>query len=112
MFSHKGKTRTAKHNLGIASLLSFVAGLVNVVGFFSVQKLTTNVTGHFAYFVDEAFKQDFRSAFHVALYIFFFFLGAFFSNFMVEIYSHRRENLIYIIPTKLLPVIFCPKNLP
>lgn len=99
MFSHKGKTRTAKHNLGIASLLSFVAGLVNVVGFFSVQQLTTNVTGHFAYFVDEAFKQDFRSAFHVALYIFFFFLGAFFSNFMVEIYSRRKENLIYIIPT-------------
>ncbi|MCW4452399.1 DUF1275 domain-containing protein [Kaistella sp. BT6-1-3] len=99
MFSHIGKTRTAKHNLGIASLLSFVAGLVNVVGFFSVQKLTTNVTGHFAYFVDEAFKQDFRSAFHGALYIFFFFLGAFFSNFMVEIYSRRKENLIYIIPT-------------
>ncbi|HAI79545.1 MAG TPA: DUF1275 domain-containing protein [Chryseobacterium sp.] len=105
MFSHKGKTRTAKHNLGIASLLSFVAGLVNVVGFFSVQKLTTNVTGHFAYFVDEAFKQDFRSAFHVALYIFFFFLGAFFSNFMVEIYSRRRENLIYIIPTVTEAVI-------
>lgn len=78
MFSHIGKTRTAKHNLGIASLLSFVAGLVNVVGFFSVQKLTTNVTGHFAYFVDEAFKQDFRSAFHVALYIFFFFWEPFF----------------------------------
>ncbi|MBU4538007.1 MAG: DUF1275 domain-containing protein [Weeksellaceae bacterium] len=99
MFSHKGKTRTEKHNLGIASLLSFVAGLVNVVGFFSVQKLTTNVTGHFAYFVDETFKQDFRSAFHVALYIFFFFLGAFISNFIVEIYSRKRENLIYVIPT-------------
>ncbi|MBU8882028.1 hypothetical protein CBW16_00100 [Flavobacteriaceae bacterium JJC] len=99
MFSHKGKTRTEKHNLGIASLLSFVAGLVNVVGFFSVQKLTTNVTGHFAYFVDESFKQDFRSAFHVALYIFFFFLGAFISNFIVEIYSRKRENLIYVIPT-------------
>nr|WP_313501943.1 DUF1275 family protein [Kaistella carnis] len=56
MFSHIGKTRTPRHNLGIASLLSFVAGLVNVVGFFSVQKLTTNVTGHFAFFVDEVFK--------------------------------------------------------
>ena len=48
MFSHKGKTRTAKHNLGIASLLSFVAGLVNVVGFFFFFLLTTNGTGHFA----------------------------------------------------------------
>ncbi|MBW8360398.1 MAG: DUF1275 domain-containing protein [Weeksellaceae bacterium] len=99
MFTHKGKTRTEKHNLGIASLLGFVAGLVNVVGFFSVQKLTTNVTGHFAFFVDEAFKQNFRSAFHVALYIFFFFLGAFFSNFTVEIYSRIRENLIFVVPT-------------
>lgn len=98
MFSHKGKTRNEKHNLGIASLLGFVAGLVNVVGFFSVQKLTTNVTGHFAYFVDETFKQDFRAAFHLALYIFFFFLGAFISNFIVEIYSRKKENLLYVIP--------------
>ncbi|MBW8361677.1 MAG: DUF1275 domain-containing protein [Kaistella sp.] len=99
MFSHKGKSRNEKHNLGIASLLGFVAGLVNVVGFFAVQKLTTNVTGHFAYFVDEVFKQNFQSAFNVALYIFFFFLGAFFSNFTVEISSRIRENLIYIVPT-------------
>lgn len=105
MFSHKGKTRTEKHNLGIASLLSFVAGLVNVVGFFSVQKLTTNVTGHFAYFVDEAFKQEFLSAFHVALYIFFFFFGAFFANFTVEIYSRIRENQIYVVPALTEAVI-------
>jgi len=99
MFSHKGKTRTDKHNLGLASLLSFVAGLVNVVGFMAVSKLTTNITGHFAYFIDEAFTLRFTQAFHTALYIFFFFFGAFFSNFMVEIYSRIRENLVYIIPT-------------
>lgn len=101
MFAHIGKTRTSKHNLGIASLLSFVAGLVNVVGFFSVGKLTTNVTGHFAFFVDEAFRMNYNAAFHVALYIFFFFLGAFFSNFMVEIYSRIRENYTYIFPVLL-----------
>jgi len=99
MFSHKGKTRNDKHNLGIASLLSFVAGIVNVVGFMAVSKLTTNVTGHFAYFIDEAFTMRFSQAFHTALYIFFFFLGAFFSNFMVEIYSKFRESLVYIAPT-------------
>ncbi|WP_366069051.1 hypothetical protein [Flavobacterium sp.] len=53
MFRHQGKTRTAKNNLQIASLLSSVAGIVYVAGFLSVQKLTTNVTGHFAFFVDE-----------------------------------------------------------
>jgi uncharacterized membrane protein YoaK (UPF0700 family) len=59
MFSHHGKSRTLKHNLRIASLLSFVAGIVNVAGFLAVQKLTTNVTGHFAFFVDEVFKLNF-----------------------------------------------------
>ena len=44
VFRHQGNTRTFKHNLSVASLLSFVAGLVNVVGFLSVQRLTTNVT--------------------------------------------------------------------
>lgn len=53
MFTHHGKSRTLSHNLKIASLLSFVAGVVNVAGFLAVQKLTTNVTGHFAFFVDE-----------------------------------------------------------
>lgn len=98
MFSHIGKTRTPRHNLGIASLLSFVAGLVNVVGFFSVQQLTTNVTGHFAFFVDEVFKLNFTSAFHLALFVFYFFLGAFFANFMVETYSRIRENETYVFP--------------
>lgn len=98
MFSHLGKTRTPRHNLGIASLLSFVAGLVNVVGFFAVQKLTTNVTGHFAFFMDEVFKLNFRNAFHIALFVFCFFFGAFFANFMVETYSRIRENQTYIFP--------------
>ena len=105
MFSHLGKTRTPKHNLQIASLLSFVAGLVNVVGFFYVGKLTTNVTGHFAFFVDEVFKRNFSDAFHVALFVFFFFFGAFFANFMVEIYSRIRENQIFVFPIFLEALI-------
>lgn len=101
MFAHTGKTRTTNHNLGIASLLSFVAGLVNVVGFFSVAKLTTNVTGHFAFFVDEAFRMNYITALHVALYVFFFFLGAFISNIMVETLSRISENYTYIFPVLL-----------
>jgi uncharacterized membrane protein YoaK (UPF0700 family) len=56
------------------------------------------VTGHFAFFVDEVFKLNFISAFHISLFVFFFFLGAFFANFMVETYSRIRENQIYILP--------------
>lgn len=101
MFSHKGKTRTNQHNLALASLLSLVAGLVNVVGFMAVAKLTTNVTGHFAFFVDEVFKFHWKEAVHIALYIFFFFLGAFVSTTLVEFTYRFRQNMIYIVPTYL-----------
>ena len=98
MFRHQGKTRTAKHNLQIASLLSFVAGIVNVAGFLAVQKLTTNVTGHFAFFVDAVFQYQFWNGFVYFLYIFFFFLGAFVSSFLVEAVARKNENTTYIVP--------------
>jgi uncharacterized membrane protein YoaK (UPF0700 family) len=98
MFRHKGETRTLSHNLKIASLLSFVAGMVNVVGFLSVQRLTTNVTGHFAFLVDEVYKLDLAEAAIFFLYIFFFFLGSFCSNLVIEIMSRRSERLVYVIP--------------
>lgn len=98
MFKHKGKTRTLAHNLRIASLLSFVAGVVNVAGFLSVQKLTTNVTGHFAFFVDEIFKQNIWEGLNYFLYILFFFLGSFFSSFSIELTSKINDRLVYSIP--------------
>lgn len=105
MFTHLGKTRTFSHNIRIASLLSFVAGIVNVAGFLSVQRLTTNVTGHFAFFVDEVFKLHFTESFVYFLYILFFFLGSFVSNLLVEIISRKSEHYIYIIPTIIESVI-------
>jgi uncharacterized membrane protein YoaK (UPF0700 family) len=98
MFRHKGKTRTLEHNLKIASLLSFVAGVVNIVGFLAVQKLTTNVTGHFAFFVDEVFKLNFLEGFVYFLYVFFFFLGSFFSNILIEFVAKINDKFIYRIP--------------
>ena len=98
MFRHQGKTRTAKHNLQVASVLSFVAGIVNVAGFLAVQKLTTNVTGHFAFFVDAVFQYQFWNGFVYFLYIFFFFLGAFVSSFLVEAVARKNENTTYIVP--------------
>lgn len=101
MFKHHGKTRTLSHNLRIASLLSFVAGIVNVAGFLAVQKLTTNVTGHFAFFVDEIFKLNFWNGFVYFLYIFFFFLGSFVSNYLVELISQKTERNIYVFPASI-----------
>jgi uncharacterized membrane protein YoaK (UPF0700 family) len=101
MFRHQGKTRTLSHNLKIASLLSFVAGLVNVAGFLAVQRLTTNVTGHFAFFVDEVFKLNFWQAFVYFLYVFFFFLGSFISNFLIEMISQKDDHYIYVVPASI-----------
>ena len=101
MFRHQGKTRTLTHNLRIASLLSFVAGIVNVAGFLAVQRLTTNVTGHFAFFVDEVFKLNFWGGFVYFLYIFFFFMGSFVSNFLIEIISRKDDHYIYVVPASI-----------
>lgn len=98
MFTHKGNSRNLIHNIGIASLLSFVAGIVNVVGFLSVQKLTTNVTGHFAFMVEEAFSFHFHQSLFYFIYIFSFLFGAFFSNFIIEISQKVTDKNIFIIP--------------
>lgn len=98
MFRHHGKTRTLRHNLRIASLLSFVAGIVNVVGFLSVQRLTTNVTGHFAYLVEEVFNLNILQGFVYFLFIFFFFLGSFVSSVLVELVLRKNDTYTYVIP--------------
>ena len=105
MFRHQGKTRTIVHNLKIASLLSFVAGMVNVAGFLAVKRLTTNVTGHFAFFVDEIFKLNFWQGFIYFLYIFFFFLGSFISSLIVETIARKNEQFIYTIPVSIEIII-------
>jgi len=115
MFRHRGKSRTWIHNLKLASLLSFVAGIVNVTGFFAVQKLTTNVTGHFAFFADEVVKANFSAAWVLVTYILSFFGGAFVSNTLVEILSRRRNSIrfAYAVPVTaeiliLLNLAFLP----
>jgi len=105
MFRHQGKTRTLEHNLKIASLLSSVAGIVNVAGFLAVQRLTTNVTGHFAFFIDEVFKLNISEALVYFLYIFFFFAGSFVSSLLIEIISRKGDHYIYIVPASIECII-------
>lgn len=105
MFRHSGKKRTFRHNLRIASLLSFVAGIVNVAGFLSIQRLTTNVTGHFAFFVDEVFRWNLWESFVFFLYIFFFLLGSFVSNMIVEIISKLNDKPSYRTPIIIESII-------
>jgi uncharacterized membrane protein YoaK (UPF0700 family) len=101
MLRHTGKSRTLIHNLKLASLLSFVAGIINVTGLFAVNRLTTNVTGHFAYFADEMVKSNFALAVIYLLFILSFFLGAFCSNIIVEIMSRKNARFMNTIPVGL-----------
>ncbi|MBB1285598.1 DUF1275 domain-containing protein [Flavisolibacter sp. BT320] len=98
MFRHRGKSRTLLHNLKLASLLSFVAGIVNVSGLFAVQRLTTNVTGHFAFFADEMAQKNMAQAMIYLAFILSFLIGAFFSNFIIELISKLNERFINTIP--------------
>jgi uncharacterized membrane protein YoaK (UPF0700 family) len=98
MFRHQGKGRTFRHNLRVATLLSFVAGVVNVSGFLAIGRLTTNVTGHFAFFVDEVFKLEFWTGLVYFLFIFFFLLGSFVSNLLIETFSRKDLGFPFAFP--------------
>lgn len=98
MFRHKGSRRTSSHNLRLASTLSFVAGVVNIAGVLAVKTLTTNVTGHFAFFAEEIILRDYSKAVTIITYILFFLLGAFTSNAMVEWVLLKRPRFSHFFP--------------
>lgn len=98
MFKHQGASRTLQHNIRIAPLLSFVAGMVNVAGFLATQRLTTNVTGHFAFLMDEVYNLHWQNAFVYLLFVLFFLLGAFASSVMMEFMAQRNSKSTYVLP--------------
>ena len=105
MFRHKGKNRTFAHDLRLATLLSFVAGLVNITGVLALKTLTTNVTGHFAFFAEEIMRHDYATAITFFLFTVFFLLGSFLSSFLQEIISLRNPDLSHIFPITLEMII-------
>lgn len=101
MFRHRDKGRTYAHNIRLASLLSTVAGIVNIIGVLSVHTLTTNVTGHFAFFSEGLFLKDYRLALLSILYVTCFFIGAFIANTCMELTSKQTTHFSYILPITL-----------
>jgi len=99
MFRHQGKSRTLKHNLQIAIILSFVAGIVNVTGFLAFKQLTTNVTGHFALFINDVATFDFWKGTIYFLYIFSFLFGSFSSSFLIEKFRENKRLNVFFLPT-------------
>ncbi|KAA5825099.1 DUF1275 domain-containing protein [Algibacter amylolyticus] len=99
MFRHQGKSRTLKHNLRIATVLSFVAGIVNVTGFLAYKHLTTNVTGHFALFINDVATFQFWKGTIYFLYIFSFLFGSFVSSFLIEQFRENKKLNVFFLPT-------------
>lgn len=84
MFRHRGSSRTFLHNFRLAAFLSFVAGLVNICGVLALGVLTTNVTGHFAYFAEGALNKGDLFGAYFLLYIVAFLAGSFVSSLLTE----------------------------
>ena len=105
MFRHQGKSRTLKHNLRIATILSFVAGIVNVTGFLSFKQLTTNVTGHFALFINDVADFEFWKGTIYFLYIFSFLTGSFVSSFLIEQFKENKKLNVFLLPTLIESLI-------
>lgn len=101
MFRHKGKSRTYSHNIKLASILSSVAGIVNIIGVLALNTLTTNVTGHFAFFSEELVLKNYHIAFAYLFYILFFLLGAFVSNLSMEWASKYKPQKSYVLPISI-----------
>ena len=89
MFRQRGVARIFIQNLRLAVFLSFTAGLVNICGVLALGVLTTNVTGHFAYFSQFIQKHDFLYALNFLLYILAFLFGAFMSSFITGYFIKR-----------------------
>lgn len=79
-------------------MLSFVAGLVNVSGVMQLQVLTTNVTGHFAYFAENIVLSRYADAIILVFYVTSFLLGAFSSSFLIELFSRKPVVSRYVFP--------------
>ena len=101
MFRHVERGRTYKHNIKLAGLLSFIAGIVNVCGVLSVHTLTTNVTGHFAFFAEQLQQKEYNPALNFLLYILAYFLGSFLSSLAMEASLRKGYRTVHVGPMLL-----------
>lgn len=97
----QGKPRSFTHNLRLASMLSFVAGIVNISGVLAIQTLTTNVTGHFAFFSEKFVNGDYGAAVDFLSYIIAFLFGAFLCGMLIEWRLSRKRGSSHTVPMLL-----------
>ncbi|TFF37746.1 YoaK family protein [Mucilaginibacter psychrotolerans] len=97
MLRHLGAKRTSTHNLKLATLLGLTAGFVNAEGFLGFSVLTTNVTGHAALLAERIAFLDWKTAAVIALWMFLFLAGAFFTGIILS-FTGENQRFSYFIP--------------
>src|ERR1044072_3278016 len=97
MFRHRGRKRNFKHDLRLAVLLCFTAGMVNAAGLFAFSVLTTNVTGHAALLAHKLATGDLQAAWIIGLWLLLFLAGAFFSSFCIGRVG-QNKRFAYTLP--------------
>ena len=97
MLRHTGRKRNYKHNLRLAVLLCFTAGMVNAAGLFAFSVLTTNVTGHAALLAHKLATGDLQAAWIIVLWLLLFLTGAFFSSFCIGRVG-QNKRFAYTLP--------------
>lgn len=75
--------------------------MVNISGVLSVNTLTTNVTGHFAFFAEQVERKQYSLALTFLLYITAFFLGSFLSSLVTELSLRKGYKRTHVGP------VFC-----
>lgn len=98
MFRHKGTYRTKIQNLRLASFLSFVAGAVNVIGFYLFGVMTTHVTGNVVHLTVSFLDGITSLALAFSLFLISFLLGSFLANFFLELGGRKRVRYRYVLP--------------
>lgn len=98
MLHSKGFKRTFKHNLLLAVLFAFAAGIINVFGFVSFGIFTTNITGHVGEFALWFELSKWTAVQKITLWIAAFGMGSFTSSLIIGYFEKRKPKLSYSLP--------------
>lgn len=98
MLQSKGFKRTFKHNLLLAILFAFAAGIINVFGFVSLGIFTTNITGHVGEFALSFELSKWKAVEQMLLWIVAFGFGSFTSAIIIGLFEKRQPKLSYTLP--------------
>lgn len=98
MLRKYSNSRTLEDNIKLGSLTAFSAGMANIASLLIFFSFSSNVTGYYAILSAEIVKGDFYKAAVVMAWIFLFFMGSFFSNFIVIHFNRKNTYIAHAIP--------------